>query len=299
MGLADSTIEIMQWGSDFLHEIDGLNIPFSDTLNLMNGVNYAQFLEAFLMIANQKTKAKEGSGDSAQEFNRLYKETLKDIFENATFEMEKRMKIDQFLVNVFSEGVNRVFFEHSVLLQSVFETFGIIRNGTYLELDKDSFVRMLKESEILILPKPKEEVKAAAGRGRGAPRRGAAAKETEEKEEEKKPEAEAVILFTENDAMNAIEPCQSFDHNMLNYYDFLEALCRIADVYPFTKVQLLDDMESFDNRVDFLCSKLEAKNFDLMQKFEMERQAINEERRYQPRSVVQDIMGDDLSDEDD
>lgn len=41
MGLADSTIEIMQWGSDFLHEIDGLNVPFSDTLNLMNGVNYA------------------------------------------------------------------------------------------------------------------------------------------------------------------------------------------------------------------------------------------------------------------
>jgi len=177
----------------------------------------------------------------------------------------------------------------------------MIRNGTYLELDKDSFVRMLKESEILILPKPKEEVKAAAGRGRGAPRgKGAAAKaDPDEKEEEKKAEAEAIVLFTENDAMNAIDPCQSFDSNMLNYYDFLEALCRIADVYPFTKVQLLDDMESFDNRVDFLCGKLEAKNFDLMQKFEMERQAINEERRYQPRSVVQDIMGDDLSDEDD
>merc|ERR1719487_2856611 len=99
--------------------------------------------------------------------------------------------------------------------------------------------------------------------------------------------------------MNAIAVCQSFDPNMLNYYDFLEAMCRIADVYPFTKVQLLDDMETFDNRVDFLCSKLETKFFELQQKFEAERQAINEEKRYQPRSVVQDIMGDDLSDEDD
>jgi len=35
--------------------------------------------------------------------------------------MEKRMKIDPFLVNVFSEGVNRVFFEHSVLLQAAYE----------------------------------------------------------------------------------------------------------------------------------------------------------------------------------
>lgn len=231
MGLAESTIEIMQWGSDFLHEIDGLNVPFSDTLNLMNGVNYAQFLEAFLMIANQKTKAKEGS-DNTQEFNRLYKETLKNIFENATFEMEKRQKIDGFLTNVFSEGVNRVFFEHSVLLQSLFENFGIVRNGTYLELDKDSFVRMLKEAEILILPKPKEEVKVAPGKGRGAPKK---KQEEEKKEEDDKPKEE-IIYFKEEDAMKAIEPCMSFDFDMLNYYDFLEALCRVAEVYPFTKV---------------------------------------------------------------
>jgi len=58
-------------------------------------------------------------------------------------------------------------------------------------------------------------------------------------------------------------------------------------------------METFDSRVDFLCGKLETKFFDLQQKFEAERQAVNEEKRYQPRSVVQDIMGDDLSDEDD
>jgi hypothetical protein len=144
-----------------------------------------------------------------------------------------------------------------------------VRNGTYLEMDKDAFVRMLKEAEILILPKPKEEVKAAPGRGRGAPK---ATKAAEEKkvEEEEKPKEE-IIYFKEEDAMKAIEPCQSFDFDMLNYYDFLEALCRVAEVYPFTKVQLLDDMETFENRVDFLCSKLETKNFDLMQKFEMER----------------------------
>jgi hypothetical protein len=39
-------------------------------------------------------------------------------------------------------------------------------------------------------------------------------------------------------------------------------------------------METFDNRVDFLCAKLETKFFELQQKFENDRMAINEEKRY-------------------
>jgi hypothetical protein len=35
-------------------EIDGVNIPFADTLNILNGMNYAQFLEAILRIAYYK-----------------------------------------------------------------------------------------------------------------------------------------------------------------------------------------------------------------------------------------------------
>jgi len=45
----------------------------------------------------------------------------------------------------------------------------------------------------------------------------------------------------------------------MNYYGFLEAIVRIADVYPFTKEQLATDITTFEHRVDFMCSKLEDK----------------------------------------
>jgi len=35
-------------------EIDDVKPPFADTLNIMNGLNYAQFLEAILRIAYYK-----------------------------------------------------------------------------------------------------------------------------------------------------------------------------------------------------------------------------------------------------
>jgi hypothetical protein len=37
-----------------MNDIDGVNTPFTDTLNVMNGLNYAQFLEAILRIAYWK-----------------------------------------------------------------------------------------------------------------------------------------------------------------------------------------------------------------------------------------------------
>lgn len=164
---------------------------------------------------------------------------MKEIFENAHFDIQKRQKTDPFLINVFNEDTSRIFFEHQVILQAAFEAFGLVRNATYVEIDKDSFVRMLKESDCLVLPKQKEEVKAVAGSKGRAPPKQAAKKDAEAEaakaEEEKKAEAE-IVLFTEADAHRAIEQVGSFDPNLMNYYDFLEALTRIADVYPFTKV---------------------------------------------------------------
>ena len=54
----------------------------------------------------------------------------------------------------------------------------------------------------------------------------------------------------------------SFDAGTMTYYGFLEALVRIADVYPFSKEQLATDITTFDCKVDWLCSKLEDKFFD-------------------------------------
>jgi hypothetical protein len=53
MGIASSREEA-SLASEAMKEIDGVNLPFGDTLNILNGLNYAQFLEAILRIAYWK-----------------------------------------------------------------------------------------------------------------------------------------------------------------------------------------------------------------------------------------------------
>lgn len=43
------------------------------------------------------------------------------------------------------------------------------------------------------------------------------------------------MLFKDDDVLDVIRPVQSFEENMLDYYNFLEALWRIALAYPFSK----------------------------------------------------------------
>ena len=46
MGIASSRDEASNC-SDCMHEIDGVTIPFTDTLNIFNGLNYAQFFSKY------------------------------------------------------------------------------------------------------------------------------------------------------------------------------------------------------------------------------------------------------------
>ena len=51
MDLATSPREVIDLFNSTLQEIDGVYMPVEDTLNIKNGINYAQFLEAILRIA--------------------------------------------------------------------------------------------------------------------------------------------------------------------------------------------------------------------------------------------------------
>jgi len=69
--LAGSCSDVMQLMQG-ISQIEGLMLPVEDTLNLKNGLNYAQFLEAILRIAFLK----------AAETGKSYASTLEDIFSN-------------------------------------------------------------------------------------------------------------------------------------------------------------------------------------------------------------------------
>lgn len=77
---AKDTCECMQ-------EIDFVTIPFQDTLNVNNSLNYAQFLEALLRIAYYKkdNSDKKGSPDG-------FKDTLETMFADQAVDLDIKKK---------------------------------------------------------------------------------------------------------------------------------------------------------------------------------------------------------------
>jgi hypothetical protein len=78
--------------SECMIEIDGVNIPFADTLNILNGMNYAQFLEAILRIAYYKKEHSDQAGNPEG-----FKNTLESMFADADLDIKKRQKNDPIL----------------------------------------------------------------------------------------------------------------------------------------------------------------------------------------------------------
>ena len=86
MGIAGSREEVSM-ASEAMKEIDGVNLPFGDTLNILNGLNYAQFLEAILRIAYWK----KGNSDQAQVHDG-FKNTLESMFADSDLDIKKQSK---------------------------------------------------------------------------------------------------------------------------------------------------------------------------------------------------------------
>ena len=79
MNLASSPREVVDMFQT-LQLIDGVVLPVEDTLNIKNGMNYAQFLEAILRIGYIK----------ADETGQSFKTTLEKIFQNQQLDISKR-----------------------------------------------------------------------------------------------------------------------------------------------------------------------------------------------------------------
>jgi len=98
MGIA-STREDVTNASDAMKEIDGVNLPFGDTLNILNGLNYAQFLEAILRIAYWK----KNNSDQASNHDG-FKNTLETMFADSELDIKKNAKSDEVLKQMLELG---------------------------------------------------------------------------------------------------------------------------------------------------------------------------------------------------
>ena len=122
--------------------------------------------------------------------------------------------------------------------------------GDHLELAKQDFIALFNEAKITMKPaKPVEESKGG-GKGDKKP------PENKGKEEEK---VEAAPKFDEQDIAEAIKGSHSFDDDQLSYIDFLEAIVRVTEVYPFSEMQKADaGVLNYEKKVDILVEKLEC-----------------------------------------
>jgi hypothetical protein len=78
---------------------------------------------------------------------------------------------------------------------------------------------------------------------------------------------------------------------MLNYFDVLECMLRIARDYKFNAEEEAL-LTSLPKRLEFLISKLATKFEDQMvPAFLAEREQLEKQKVYQPRSVVDDDQG--------
>ena len=62
----------------------------------------------------------------------------------------------------------------------------------------------------------------------------------DKKEEDSTKPAVPVRKFEEMEVHEAIQKCFAFDNDQLGYIDFLEAIVRVAHVFPFTDEELAE-----------------------------------------------------------
>ena len=288
MNLAQSSEELMGFFTESLHEIDGMNVPVDDTLNIRGGMNYAQFLSALLRIAYIK---KDQSGDTS---NQAYKNALDLMFQNSSIDIQKRQIHDPDLQTVYEHSVLQKFLIYEEPLCALFSAKAVKLGDTYLQMHKQEFINILGEIGLLIYPKeksPEEEKKI---------------KEVREKQatgQQITPEQAAMIqetsnVFGDQEVAQVIGTVSSFDPEYLDYYNFLECVVRVAKARPWNEEEVAE-MPSFDTKLEKILNSFEEKfHNEVTPIFENQRETFERERRYQPRVVVDDdeAMGSDDED---
>ena len=104
-------------------------------------------------------------------------------------------------------------------------------------------------------------------------------------------------VFTRDEILNTIQQVSTFDHDYLDFYNFLECIIRVAKAKLWTAEEEKAH-ETFDLKVNEICERLYSTyHGEVTQEFNNVREGFEQDRKYQPRLVVDDDEGE--SDEDD
>jgi cell division protein YceG involved in septum cleavage len=138
LGFANNRNEINSI-AEYIHEIDGFQAHIQEPLNIFNGMNYSQFLEAILRVAYFK---KANNAELADHMDG-YKNSLEGMFVDSTIDIKNRASEDKIFKQLYELSSNRYFEENFYLLGGVYSSTAALKDQGYLELSKNDFIKLL------------------------------------------------------------------------------------------------------------------------------------------------------------
>lgn len=112
--------------------------PVDNTLNIKNGLNFAQFLEAILRITDIKAKSTD-----QPDHEENYRLMLQQIFQDATMAIKRKSEEDELIVQLYTPESQQLFYDKYGLLGALFQNQSMTNNSIHLGLQFNEFMHVL------------------------------------------------------------------------------------------------------------------------------------------------------------
>jgi len=200
----------------YFQRLDSLIIPPPENvLNVKNGLNFAQFLEAIMRIVYAKVENSDAS-DEEEEYRRI----MTEIFRDGTMEIQRKSTENPIIIGLHAEDSQILFYGKYKLLGAIYENKSVTKSGIGIGLSFEFFYTILEESGLAQVEEPKED-------------------DTEN------------LKISKEEVMSVLNEIEVFDMDIddendpkvLVYPDFLDALVRIADRLSPDVAQVLEEKD--------------------------------------------------------
>ena len=235
--------------------------PFEDTLNIKNGLNFAQFLEAILRI----NKIKSESTDQPEN-EEGYRLMLQQTFQDATMTIKRKSEEDELFAELCTPDSQQIFHDKYGLLAAIFSNRSLPVNTISIGLPFDEFFLILSQAGIAQNEEAKDEKK--------------------ENEPTKITKAEINQVLDQIDVFD-MDADDENDPKLLTYIDFLDALVRVSAHYQFAEED--KEHETMRDRLRYIIEKLETKFSDLIEPFMKSLQSRDEDMKFPCKMVVDEL----------
>lgn len=247
------------------HMESAVPTPIADSLNVANGINFAQFLEAVMRVAYAR-HLENGAGIA---------KNLQHALQDATMEIRNRRREDELFNDLIGLKYSRIFRENYDFLAGLFAKHATLKSESDHVLDQAELEQILKDSRVLKLSPPNADPKSKAFQGKD---------------------------FTKEKLRELFAGIPKIEKNKLYFPDFLELLLKSAALMNLKPDEELS-ITSLPLRLQHLIGTLEKKFVDVKKRFLEQCEKNNDLNAYNPMSVVpdhQDELGTEvLTEEDD